>query len=48
MGGNEAVDEIDKFVKRVKKINTPKEFNNLRKQVTIVSEALKEGIEITG
>lgn len=27
---------------------TPKEFNNLRKQVSIVSQALKEGIEITG
>jgi len=27
---------------------TPNEFNNLRKQVSIVSEALKEGIEITG
>ncbi|MFZ3385494.1 MAG: nucleotidyltransferase domain-containing protein [Candidatus Methanoperedens sp.] len=26
---------------------TPKEFNNLRKQVSIVSQALKEGIEIT-
>ncbi len=25
---------------------TPKEFNNLRKQVSIVSQALKEGIEI--
>ncbi len=27
---------------------TPKEFNNLRKQVSIVSQALKEGIEIAG
>ena len=26
---------------------TPKEFDNLRKQVSIVSQALKEGIEIT-
>jgi len=26
---------------------TPEEFNNLRKQVSIVSQALKEGIEIT-
>ncbi|MBU4075495.1 MAG: nucleotidyltransferase domain-containing protein [Euryarchaeota archaeon] len=27
---------------------TPKEFNDLRKQVSIVSQALKEGIEIAG
>jgi predicted nucleotidyltransferase len=27
---------------------TPEEFNDLRKQVGIVSQALKEGIEITG
>jgi hypothetical protein len=27
---------------------TPMEFNNLRKQISIVSEALKEGIEIVG
>ncbi len=27
---------------------TPKEFNNLRRQVSIVSQALKEGIEIKG
>lgn len=26
---------------------TPEEFNNLKKQVSIVSQALKEGIEIT-
>ena len=25
---------------------TPKEFNKLKKQITIVSEAVKEGIEI--